>query len=77
MALITRDQNTLLFLTDTVYQTFYTGTVSGRDEKVLVTSDDGIVYGFNQSNGELLWGWMPRSLVQKLKTILPFKAAAS
>ncbi len=74
LALITQAINQSRFLEDTSYRTFYDNTVSSRSEKVLATSDDGFLYAFNQSDGELSWGWMPRSLVQELKNVATFQS---
>jgi hypothetical protein len=73
LALITQTINMSRYLDDPAYRTFYTGTVAGRSERVLATSDDGFLYAFNQSDGELAWGWMPRSLVKELKNYSSFQ----
>ncbi len=64
--LVTQAINQSRFLDDPSYRTFYNNTVKDRSEKVLVTSDDGFLYAFNQTDGELSWGWMPRTLVKEL-----------
>ena len=65
----------LRYLNEPDYRDFYRTTVSKRSSvdgasvptQVLVTSDDGFLYSFNQSNGNLNWGWMPPSLALELK----------
>lgn len=36
-------------------------------DRVLVQTDDGFLYAFDRSSGELAWGWMPRPLVAGLR----------
>lgn len=64
--IISNNRNTALYLYETAYRTFYAGTVSSRDKRVLTTSDDGFLYAFDYDTGELSWAWMPRSLVTEL-----------
>lgn len=74
MALLGNDINTFAYLNDKAYRSFYNSTVALRSTdrstskpaRVIVSSDDGFVYAFNQYNGDLGWGWMPRSLVREL-----------
>ncbi len=66
--------NTSYYLLDTAYRSFYSDDVSSREERVMVTSDDGFLYMFDQSDGDLAWGWMPRSLVKELKNYVTFQA---
>ena len=73
LALLTQLNNMSLYLEDAAYRTLYSGTVATRDKKVLVSSDDGFLYAFNQSDGELAWGWMPRTLVTELKNYSTFQ----
>ena len=73
VALLTQANNMGQFLTDTAYRTFYNGTISSRSEKILVSNDDGFLYAFDQSDGQLDWGWMPRSLVGELKNYTSFQ----
>jgi hypothetical protein len=74
VALLTQMNNMGQFLADTAYRTFYNGTVSSRSEKILVSSDDGFLYAFDQSTGELSWGWMPRTLAAELKDYTSFQS---
>ena len=76
VALLTQMNNMGLFLTDTAYRTFYNGTISSRSEKILVSSDDGFLYAFDQSTGQLAWGWMPRTLAEELKDFSLFQSYA-
>ncbi len=73
LALITQAIDMQRYLNDNAYRSFYDGTVSSRSEKVLATSDDGFLYAFNQTDGQLAWGWIPRSLVQTLKSFDTFQ----
>ena len=74
VALLTQMNNIGQYLTDSAYRTFYTNTISSRTERILVSSDDGFIYAFNQSNGQLNWGWMPRTLVGELKDYTSFQS---
>ena len=67
LALITTTIDTFNYLNDSDYRTFYTNTLSQRTKRILTSSDDGFLYAFNQNNGNLGWGWMPRSLVKELQ----------
>ena len=58
--------NVSLYLADTVYRTYYSGTVAARSKRVLMSSDDGFLYAFDYTTGELVWGWMPNSLTTEL-----------
>jgi type IV pilus assembly protein PilY1 len=73
LGLVTRAIDQQRYLDDTAYRTFYDGTVKTRSEKVLAASDDGFLYAFNQTDGELSWGWMPRSLAKELKDFSAFQ----
>lgn len=64
--LLTNEINRSLYLTDSSYRGFYKNTVASRQPLVLMSSDDGFLYAFNQITGELVWGWMPRSLASQL-----------
>ncbi|MCH9696657.1 MAG: hypothetical protein K0U68_00990, partial [Gammaproteobacteria bacterium] len=74
VALLTQLNNMGLFLTDSAYRTFYNGTISSRSEKILVSSDDGFLYAFDQSSGQLSWAWMPRTLAEELKDYSSFQS---
>lgn len=74
LALITRAIDTQRYLNDDAYRSFYDNTVATRSEKVLAASDDGFLYTFNQTDGELAWAWMPRSLVKELKNFSSFQS---
>ncbi|MEE9426011.1 MAG: hypothetical protein V3V18_13700 [Methylococcales bacterium] len=74
VALLTQMNNMGQFLTDSAYRSFYNGTISSRSEKILVSSDDGFLYAFDQSTGQLSWGWMPRSLAGELKNYTSFQS---
>jgi hypothetical protein len=74
IALLTQMNNMGQFLADTAYRTFYNGTISSRSEKILVSSDDGFLYAFDQSTGQLAWGWMPRTLAEELKDYTSFQS---
>ena len=66
--------NTSLYLHDQDYRDFYTNTVANRNQRVLMTSDDGFLYAFNYNTGNLSWGWMPRSLVSELNNYTNFQS---
>ena len=74
LALIGGDIDTLAYLNKAAYRTFYNNTIATRStvnqasnpKQILAGSDDGFLYAFNQGNGELVWGWMPRSLLKEL-----------
>lgn len=76
ITLLQSDINSLMYLAEADYQSFYRSTIKSRSavngatvlSQVLVTSDDGFLYSFNQSNGALNWGWMPSSLVKQKHT---------
>ncbi len=74
VALLTQMNNMGQFLTDSAYRSFYNGTISSRSEKILVSSDDGFLYAFDQSTGQLSWGWMPRTLAAELKNYSSFQS---
>lgn len=75
IALLSNDMDTISYLSDETYRTFFTNTVSQRSDEgsasipklVILSSDDGFVYAFDQYDGNLNWGWMPRSLAAELK----------
>lgn len=81
LGLVDNMMDTLTYLNDAAYRSFYKSTVATRSAetsashpaRVIVSSDDGFVYAFNQSDGDLGWGWMPRSLVQALKNHAEFQ----
>ncbi|MDA8390489.1 MAG: type IV pilin biogenesis protein [Gammaproteobacteria bacterium] len=50
----------------------YTQAASGRPPMVLFADNDGFLYAADASNGNLLWGWMPRPLVQYLQNYQTF-----
>jgi hypothetical protein len=74
VALLTQMNNMGQYLADSAYRTFYTGTISSRSEKILVSSDDGFLYAFDQSTGQLAWAWMPRTLATELKNYTLFQS---
>lgn len=73
IALLENKVNVSRFLSDSAYKTYYSGTIATRSDAAnatvpklaLVSSDDGFLYAFKQSNGDLLWGWTPRSLTKE------------
>ncbi len=70
LTLIDDNKDVFSYLNDASYRTFVSSAEtsrSNRTKRVLATSDDGFLYAFNQSDGDLGWGWMPRSLVENLK----------
>ncbi len=67
LALINNEMDTLSYLDDANYRTYYNDTVSVRTKRVLASSDDGFLYAFDQDDGDLGWAWMPRSLVKELQ----------
>lgn len=77
VVLLENDVDSIEYLEEPAYRTFYRETISKRSpliadngnipSQVLVTSDDGFLYSFNQSDGSLKWGWMPPSLALELK----------
>ena len=50
----------------------YAQNESGRTPLVLVGSNDGFLYAVNATSGSLVWGWMPRPLVQGLQNYSTF-----
>ena len=58
-------------LGSTGYDT-YAQNESGRTPLVLVGSNDGFLYAVNATSGSLVWGWMPRPLVQGLQSYSTF-----
>lgn len=75
LGLIGNDMDIERYLDNAKYRDYHDRIVSKRSDKVagdanpkqvLVTSDDGFLYSFRQRDGELVWGWMPRSLVAEL-----------
>ena len=50
----------------------YAQSESGRTPLVLVGSNDGFLYAVNAVSGSLVWGWMPRPLVQDLQDYSTF-----
>jgi hypothetical protein len=73
LALIDNQSDTLNYLRDPYYRGHYTNVVSGRTQRILTSSDDGFLYAFNQTDGDLGWGWMPRSLVAELQNTGTFR----
>ncbi len=70
LALIDDRRNVFTYLSDSSYRSFITSNDtrrSSRTKRVLASSNDGFLYAFNQSDGDLGWGWIPRSLVEGLK----------
>ncbi|MEE9352445.1 MAG: hypothetical protein V3U78_09305, partial [Thiotrichaceae bacterium] len=70
LALIDGSRNVFTYLSDSSYRSFITSndtSRANRTKRVLASSNDGFLYAFNQSDGDLGWGWMPRSLVEGLK----------
>ncbi len=73
IALLENKVNVSRYLSDSTYKTYYSGTIANRSDDVnatvpklaLVSSDDGFLYAFKQANGDLLWGWTPRSLTKE------------
>ena len=57
---------------DSDYRTFVTSR-KNRTPIVLTSSVDGFLYAFKQSDGDLLWGWTPRSLVKHMKNFGTFQ----
>jgi len=72
LTLIGNQSDTLNYLNDPYYRPHYINIVSGRNQRILASSDDGFLYAFNQSDGDLGWGWMPRSLVSELQNTSTF-----
>lgn len=75
LGLIGNDIDIERYLDSANYRDYHDRIVSKRSDQtdgdatpkqVLVTSDDGFLYSFRQRDGELTWGWMPRSLVAEL-----------
>lgn len=71
---ISRQVDTWNYLHDPSYRSFYNNTVSTRTERVLVTSNDGFLYAFNEIDGDIAWGWMPRSLIYNLTDFQTFQS---
>ncbi len=57
---------------DTDYRQFVIDR-KNRTPLVLSSSVDGFLYAFKQSDGDLLWGWTPRSLVKEMKSYGTFQ----
>jgi type IV pilus assembly protein PilY1 len=53
-------------LGSTGYDSYAQGE-AGRTPLVLAASNDGFLYAVNATSGSLVWGWMPRPLVQGLQ----------
>ena len=74
LAILGNKVNPSLYLNDPHYKIFYHSTISQHSSShgatipslVLSTSDDGFLYAFRQEDGNLSWGWTPRSLVQEM-----------
>ncbi len=66
--------NTSLYLTDTAYRSYYTATVATRSQRVLMSSDDGFLYAFDYTTGDLVWAWMPRTIVSDLVDYADFQS---
>jgi len=49
----------------------------GRENLVLLTSNDGFLYAVDSQTGNLVWGWMPRPFLAVLKTNDPGPNAPS
>lgn len=73
IALLNNAIDTFQYLGDTDYQAYYTSSVASRDTRVLVDSDDGFLYAFDDKTGDLAWAWMPRTLVKELKDYQGFQ----
>ncbi len=74
--LIDNSRDVFTYLSDSTYRSFITASQTNRanrTKRVLASSDDGFLYTFNQSDGDLGWGWMPRSLVKGLTDPDSFK----
>ncbi len=52
---------------DSDYRAYVKARRLDRPPLVLTSSDDGFLYAFKQSDGDLLWGWTPRSIVKNMK----------
>ena len=66
--------NTSLYLADTTYRSYYTATVATRSQRVLMSSDDGYLYAFDYTTGDLVWAWMPRTIVSDLVDYANFQS---
>ncbi|CAA6801904.1 MAG: LruC domain-containing protein [uncultured Thiotrichaceae bacterium] len=84
LALIGNDIDIERYLDSATYRDYHDRIVSRRSGKddgdnnpkqVLVTSDDGFLYSFRQRDGELAWGWMPRSLIAELSDYSNFASS--
>ncbi len=73
ITLLTQTVDTLTYMNDSAYRTFFTNTIKNRDERVLFSSDDGFLYAINTNDGTLSWGWMPPSLIPELKNYATFQ----
>lgn len=58
-------------LADSSYTT-YAQAAGGRPPMVLFADNDGFLYAVDAASGNLLWGWMPRPLVQYLQDYQTF-----
>lgn len=58
-------------LSNSTYVT-YAQSASSRPPIVLFPDNDGFLYAVDASTGNLLWGWMPRPLVQDLQNYSTF-----
>ncbi len=58
---------------DSDYRTYVKARKLDRIPLVLTSSDDGFLYAFKQSDGDLLWGWTPRSIVKHMQTYSTFQ----
>ena len=63
--------NDVNLLSSTGYDS-YAQSESGRTPLVLTGSNDGFLYAVNATSGSLVWGWMPRPLVQDLQNYATF-----
>lgn len=74
IVLLNNSMDTFRYLDDTDYQAYYTNTVALRDTRVLVSSDDGFLYAFDDKSGDLAWAWIPPSLVTELGNYKSFQS---
>lgn len=81
LGLLDNTIDVMAYLDDTHYRTHYENVISKRSaessaakpKRVFLSSDDGFLYAFDQYDGDLGWGWMPRSLVKELKDHATFQ----
>jgi hypothetical protein len=66
LEILGNSMNTSLYLYDTKYRSYYSGTVASRSKRILMSSDDGFLYAFDYGSGELAWAWTPLSLVKEM-----------